>query len=66
MVPSTSTTPPPSMLIPLLSPLALSDRLITLAKQADGAGYAVTAGLLVQLAMTVFDEVPRPRMLTDE
>jgi hypothetical protein len=54
------------MLIPLLSPLALSDRLITLAKQADGAGYAVTAGLLVQLAMTVFDEVPRPRMPTDE
>jgi hypothetical protein len=66
MVPSTESTSPPAMLVPQLSPLALSDRLITLAKQAEGAGYPVTAGMLVQLAMTVFDEVPRPRMLTGE
>jgi hypothetical protein len=42
-----------------LSPMTLSDRLITLAKDAETAGYAATAGHLVQLAMTVFDETPR-------
>jgi hypothetical protein len=42
-----------------VSPLTLSDRLITLAKDADIAGYAVTAEQLVQLAITVFDESPR-------
>jgi hypothetical protein len=42
-----------------LSPMTLSDRLITLAKDADTAGYAVTAEQLVQLAITVFDEAPR-------
>jgi hypothetical protein len=42
-----------------LSPMALSDRLITLAKDAEAAGYAVTAEQLVQLALTVFDEAPR-------
>ncbi len=42
-----------------LSPMTLSDRLITLAKDADTAGYAVTAERLVQLAITVFDEAPR-------
>jgi len=44
-----------------LSPMTLSDRLITLAKDADTAGYAVTAGHLVQLAITIFDEAPRRR-----
>jgi hypothetical protein len=42
-----------------LSPMALSDRLITLAKDADDAGYTATAGQLVRLALTVFDESPR-------
>jgi hypothetical protein len=45
-----------------LSPMTLSDRLITLAKEADTAGYAVTAEQLVQLAITIFDEAPRPRV----
>jgi hypothetical protein len=42
-----------------LSPMTLSDRLITLAKDADGAGYLVTAEQLVRLALTIFDEAPR-------
>jgi hypothetical protein len=42
-----------------LSPMTLSDRLITLAKDADTLGYAVTAEQLVQLALTIFDEAPR-------
>jgi hypothetical protein len=42
-----------------LSPMTLSDRLITLAKDADTAGYAITAEQLVQLAITIFDEAPR-------
>jgi hypothetical protein len=39
--------------------MTLSDRLITLAKDADTAGYGVTAEQLVQLALTIFDEAPR-------
>jgi hypothetical protein len=42
-----------------VSPMALSDRLITLAKDAEAAGYEVTAEQLVRLAITVFDEAPR-------
>jgi hypothetical protein len=42
-----------------LSPMTLSDRLITLAKDADTAGYQETAERLVQLAITIFDEAPR-------
>lgn len=42
-----------------LSPIALSDRLITLAKDADTAGYAATAAQLVRLALSVFDEAPK-------
>jgi len=38
------------------SPLTLSDHLITLAEQADRAGYTNTARRLVNLACTVFDE----------
>jgi hypothetical protein len=42
-----------------VSPLTLSDRLITLAKDADTAGYAMTAAQLLKLAITIFDEAPR-------
>ncbi len=38
------------------SPLTLSDHLITLAEEADRAGYISTARRLVSLACTVFDE----------
>jgi len=42
------------------SPLVLSDRLLTLAEDADRAGFQVTAERLVHLAHGVFDEVKRP------
>jgi hypothetical protein len=42
-----------------ISPLTLSDRLITLAKDADTAGYAFTAEQLLKLAIMIFDEAPR-------
>jgi hypothetical protein len=42
-----------------VSSLTLSDRLITLAKDADTAGYAVTAEQLLKLAIMIFDEAPR-------
>jgi hypothetical protein len=42
-----------------ISPLTLSDRLITLAKDADMAGYAATAEQLLKLAILIFDEAPR-------
>ena len=38
------------------SPLMLCDRLLTLAQEADRAGYVLTAGQLLDLAHTVFDE----------
>ena len=41
-----------------VSPLVLSDRLITLAKDADRAGYIDAARHLVHLAHSVFDETP--------
>jgi hypothetical protein len=41
------------------SPLMLSDHLITLAEQADRAGYTTTARRLVSLACTVFDEAAK-------
>lgn len=44
-------TPPPS-------PLMLCDRLISLAADADRAGFAATAEHLVHLALEVFDEQP--------
>ena len=43
------------------SPLVLCDRLITLAQDADRAGFAVTAEHLVHLAHSMFEE---PRTLT--
>jgi hypothetical protein len=39
-----------------ISPLVLADRMLTLAQQAERAGLADTAGRLVTLALTVFDE----------
>lgn len=44
---------------PSVSPMILSDRLITLAQAADRAGLTGTAGQLVSLACQVFDEAPR-------
>jgi len=41
------------------SELVLSDRLITLAEDADRAGYIDTAEMLLNLACSVFDEAPR-------
>ena len=38
------------------SVLVMSDRLITLAQEADRAGYASTAARLVHLAHAVFDD----------
>jgi hypothetical protein len=40
------------------SPLVLCDRLLTLAQDADRAGFAVTAEHLLHLAHTVFEEKP--------
>ncbi len=48
--------PPPAP----TSPLILSDRLLTLAENADRAGYQETAEHLIQLAYRVLDEPPRP------
>ena len=45
---------------PTISELVLSDRLISLAEDADRAGYTDTAEHLVALACTVFDEAPKP------
>jgi hypothetical protein len=42
-----------------VSELMLSDRLITLAEDADRAGYTATAERLVNLACTVFDEAAK-------
>lgn len=38
------------------SPLVLCDRLLTLAQDADRAGFAITAEHLLQLAHTVLEE----------
>jgi hypothetical protein len=45
---------------PQTSPLVLSDHLITLAQQADRAGYTSTARRLITLACRVFDETAQP------
>jgi hypothetical protein len=50
-MPATSLASPPS-------PLLLCDTLITLAQQADRAGYAITAHHLAILAETMFEEQP--------
>jgi len=41
------------------SPLVLSDRLLTLAEDADRAGFQITADRLVRLAYRVFDETKK-------
>lgn len=45
---------------PQTSPLILSDHLITLAQEADRAGYTSTARRLITLACRVFDETAQP------
>ena len=45
------------------SPLMLCDSLISLAKEADRAGFSMTAHHLVNLVHSMFDEI-RPRYLT--
>jgi hypothetical protein len=49
------------------SPLMLSDRLLSLAQDAEKAGCAATAQRLLALAHSVFDEaiVPAPRPVRD-
>ncbi len=44
-----------------VSPLILADRLISLAQDADRAGYSESATRLLGLAYAVFDEQPRAR-----
>lgn len=41
---------------PAFSPLLLSDRLLTLAEDADRAGYRITAEHLLSLASEVLDQ----------
>jgi hypothetical protein len=41
---------------PVFSPLLLSDRLLTLAEDADKAGYRITAEHLLSLASEVLDQ----------
>ena len=42
-----------------VSPLVLADRLISLAQDADRAGYPQSATRLLGLAYAVFDEQPQ-------
>jgi hypothetical protein len=42
-----------------VSPLLIADRLITLAQDADRAGYSATADRLIRLVNRVFDEERR-------
>lgn len=44
------------------SPLMLCDHLITLAQEADRAGYFATAGRLAALVESMFEEQPRPAL----
>jgi hypothetical protein len=44
--------------LPPVSPLRLSDQLISLAEQADRSGYTKAARHLVDLAFKVLDEKP--------
>ena len=41
-----------------VSPLVLADRLISLAREADRAGFTDSASRLVGIALAVFDERP--------
>ena len=51
-LPATVPTPPG----PKFSPLILADRLITLAQEADRAGYSSSASRLIGAAYAVLDE----------
>jgi hypothetical protein len=44
-----------------ISPLVLADRLITLAQDADRAGYRDTASLLVTLTFSMLDDTAHKR-----
>jgi hypothetical protein len=46
---------------PAFSPLLLSDRLLTLAEDADKAGFRTTAQSLLSLASAVLDQPARSR-----
>ena len=46
------------------SPLMLSDRLLSLAQDADKAGCAATAQRLLALAHSVFDDLAMPSSVT--
>ena len=50
--------PPPSLSV---SPLMLADRLLTLAQDADRAGFFKPAERLLRLAYAVCDEKPLPQ-----
>ena len=52
LAPPVPTSPPPA------SPLVLCDRLISLAKDADRAGFKTTAAHLVELIEEMFEEKP--------
>ena len=49
---------------PPARPRGGADRLISLAQDADRAGYVAAASNLVSLALAVFDEMPVPALLT--
>ncbi len=53
-----STLQSPTPRPPTVSPLILADRLISLAREADRAGYTDSASRLVGMALAVFDETP--------
>jgi hypothetical protein len=55
MLPSRTIAPPNAK----ISPLVLADRLITLAQEADRAGYSDSASRLLGTAYAVLDE-PKP------
>lgn len=44
-----------------VSPMLIADRLLTLAQEADRAGYTGAASNLVHLVLSVLDEPPPPR-----
>lgn len=47
---------------PIVSPLILTDRLISLAQDAERAGLPIVANRLVRLALRACAPVPRRRM----
>ena len=53
-----STLQPAPIAPAAVSPLVLADRLISLAREADRAGFTDSASRLVGMALAVFDETP--------